>query len=269
MPGGPRSYLRVAFLLLAGVVLNLLLAWTSALVSKPRYDSVITGWVGEQAWARANISRQDATCLSIDGRSAVVRWQALYEFPAQQPRPADGWGDEFRDALGTAPFPGELRDQIDAIFWQPNVERVAAGWPFAALEYRLVRRTRYPVGHCGVGTWAELVEEHGRHGLRFTWGGWIIEGDLPLRVIWPGLVMNTLLHGTVLWLALFGPFAVRRLVRRWRDLCPSCNYPIGPSLVCTECGKPVPTSPWPDRSRHLTGRALRGGLLQPSRMSSV
>ncbi len=33
-----------------------------------------------------------------------------------------------------------------------------------------------------------------------------------------------------------GPFVLRRFLRVRRGLCPKCAYPIGESLVCTECG---------------------------------
>ena len=59
---------------------------------------------------------------------------------------------------------------------------------------------------------------------------------LPLRPIWPGFAVNTLLYATLLWLLIPGPFALRRFLRLRRGLCPKCAYPIGESSVCTECG---------------------------------
>ena len=62
-------------------------------------------------------------------------------------------------------------------------------------------------------------------------------GFVPLRPIWPGFAVNTLLYATVLWLLIPGPFALRRFVRVKRGLCPACAYPMAESDVCSECGK--------------------------------
>ena len=63
---------------------------------------------------------------------------------------------------------------------------------------------------------------------------------LPLRPIWPSFAVNTIFYATILWLLIPGPFALSRLVRRRRGLCPACAYPMGESPTCSECGKPLP-----------------------------
>ena len=63
---------------------------------------------------------------------------------------------------------------------------------------------------------------------------------LPLRPIWPGFVVNTLLYAVVLWLLSGGPFRLRRFIRVKRGRCPACAYPTGQSDACSECGKPLP-----------------------------
>ncbi len=69
--------------------------------------------------------------------------------------------------------------------------------------------------------------------------GWTSPG-LPLRPLWPGFLANTLLCATLLWLLIPGPFALRRLIRRERGLCPKCAYPMGESSICSECGNALP-----------------------------
>lgn len=64
---------------------------------------------------------------------------------------------------------------------------------------------------------------------------------LPLRPIWSGFLLNTLIYAVALWVLICGPFALRRFIRVRRGLCPCCRYPIGASPVCSECGKPLPT----------------------------
>jgi hypothetical protein len=63
--------------------------------------------------------------------------------------------------------------------------------------------------------------------------------QLPLRPIWPGFAINTLLYAGILWPLFAAPFALRRRRRIKRGLCPACAYPVGASEVCTECGAAV------------------------------
>ena len=63
---------------------------------------------------------------------------------------------------------------------------------------------------------------------------------VPLLPVWPGFLINTIFYAAVLWLP-FGPFAMRRLIRLKRGLCPKCAYPMGESSVCTECGRELAT----------------------------
>lgn len=62
---------------------------------------------------------------------------------------------------------------------------------------------------------------------------------LPLRPIWSGFIINTLFYGVIVWLVVLGPFVLRRFIRARRKLCRKCAYPIGTSMVCTECGDAV------------------------------
>jgi hypothetical protein len=62
---------------------------------------------------------------------------------------------------------------------------------------------------------------------------------LPTVPIWPGFAINTIFYAALLWVLLFAPGRVRRMIRRRRGLCPACAYPVGTSEVCTECGGPV------------------------------
>ena len=68
---------------------------------------------------------------------------------------------------------------------------------------------------------------------------------LPLRPIWPGFVLNTLIFGFAMWMAMMVGTLVRSAVRRGRGLCARCGYDLrgrGTAAeldVCPECGKPV------------------------------
>ncbi len=59
---------------------------------------------------------------------------------------------------------------------------------------------------------------------------------LPLNIIWPGFIANTLLYAMMFYSIFFMPFKLRYLFRTKRKQCTKCGYPIGQSEVCTECG---------------------------------
>ena len=61
---------------------------------------------------------------------------------------------------------------------------------------------------------------------------------LPLMPVWPGFTANTAFYAAILWLLIPGPFALRRLIRRRRGLCPACGYDLrhGEHEACPECG---------------------------------
>ncbi len=68
---------------------------------------------------------------------------------------------------------------------------------------------------------------------------------LPLRPLWPGFAVNAIFYAAILWLAIPGPFALRRLIRQRRrqrrGLCPACGYDLrhGEHEACPECGVTV------------------------------
>ena len=61
----------------------------------------------------------------------------------------------------------------------------------------------------------------------------------PSKPIWPGFAINTIFYAAILWVVFFAPGKVK--LRRRRNLCPACAYPVGASPVCTECGAAIPS----------------------------
>jgi hypothetical protein len=63
---------------------------------------------------------------------------------------------------------------------------------------------------------------------------------LPLKTIWPGFAINTILYAAVLWMLFAFPFVIRR-VRIKRGQCASCGYSLHESVSeeCSECGAAV------------------------------
>ncbi len=147
--------------------------------------------------------------------------------------------------------------RIDFVFTEGieyNVDlRVTSGWPLLAMNRPSWKRygigaPRYPLrrAYGGVGTLdvfeRALVTAVIRARQQVT--------STPRRVfatapIWPGFAINTLFYATVLWLLIAGLFMFRHVNRIRRGLCPACAYParpypVGESLVCSECGEALP-----------------------------
>ncbi len=62
--------------------------------------------------------------------------------------------------------------------------------------------------------------------------------EFPAHPIWPAFIANTFFYAGILWLLIPGPFALRRLIRRRRGLCPGCAYDLRHAQheACPECG---------------------------------
>jgi hypothetical protein len=68
--------------------------------------------------------------------------------------------------------------------------------------------------------------------------------ELPVHLVWSGVLLNPLLAGAMLWLLGVAPFLVAGYLRERRrfgaTLCAKCGYPQVPSGVCPECGTAGP-----------------------------
>jgi hypothetical protein len=108
----------------------------------------------------------------------------------------------------------------------------AAGWPLLAATSLSEARLKND------GVMLELTSQSGfvlRRAVPFEEGLHDFR-LLPLRPIWPGFAINSVVYATLLWVLRSAPFAMRRRWRIRRGLCPKCAYPMGRGEVCTECG---------------------------------
>jgi hypothetical protein len=115
----------------------------------------------------------------------------------------------------------------------------ARGWPFLAMYCSIE-----PIGVVGG------PEFPTRDGIKLSrvvsqMGGMEAPRALPVRPIWMGFLLNTALYALLTWLLVWLVlrlclFAIRGRVRLRKGLCPACAYPIGGSVICTECGRKLP-----------------------------
>ena len=228
-----RRLLIVAVFLLAGAVVNVMVAWGCAVTINVHgvesegarvFDEMM---FGVDRWSRPGAVL--VTCYRVRREARVYRKRGkadelLYDWTGfKVPTPEFKSGD------------------------RPSEKRAAngQGWPMLALwcetaffkngEVRGGIETGLPPFNTGLSSEpAPSVSP-----ARFPLATRLVTEPrvLPLRPIWPGFAINTLFYAVVLWLLIPGPFALRRLIRIRRGLCPACAYPRGESDVCSECGK--------------------------------
>ncbi len=111
------------------------------------------------------------------------------------------------------------------------VEQVG-GWPFRAwrAEYRVDGALAAP--RCIMC----LPDQRG------VWlGSWMEVTLYPYGPMFPGVISNTLIHGTTLYIVFRVTRHYGRRYRRWsrlaRGRCPNCAYDIRGQSACPECGR--------------------------------
>ena len=66
------------------------------------------------------------------------------------------------------------------------------------------------------------------------------QGRLPLRPLYSGFAINTILYAVILWVLVATPGVLSRKRRRGRGLCVACGYSLRGSAPqsekCSECG---------------------------------
>jgi len=94
-----------------------------------------------------------------------------------------------------------------------------SGWPVHALGYTSLNGTGTMPGGTNIGCLSTRA------------------GMLPLVPLWPGIVINAVFYGVLLWLAGLGFASIRRARRRRRGRCAWCGYELAGLEQCPECGK--------------------------------
>lgn len=159
---------------------------------------------------------------------------------------------------GAAPDPAPLQmpswsvpdlgyDEQQRAFWLLQMDD-AHGWPCLALRSRLrLAPLAASAGDClaelrfGVPVSTEQRAPNGYwrplppSASSMPWARWRF---LPLRPIWPGLVIDIVFWTGALWLSLLGVRTCRHWTRRRRGACPACGYVLRglDDDGCPECG---------------------------------
>ena len=196
-----RRLLNIAIVLLAGAVLNHLVASLFILLFATANDALPQSYhKSDTMWVAIQVSHTPLTdrvdYFGFDGSH-----HGILSFPDDELRAPPSW-----HRVG-------FLDTVDIGF------ELQVGWPLRSFWCANIRR-----GAKGV------LEVHGIP------APFAKSRVIPTRPIWPGFAVNTLFYAALLWF----PFVLRRFIRVKRGLCPACAYPMGESVVCSECGKTLP-----------------------------
>ncbi len=212
-----RRLLIVAVFLLAGAVVNVAVAWGCAqlmlggLTEQVLRDSDLSIWRAQMYVGWPNEPYNRAVGRSLGRRYEVM--SGRIDFPVTAGSPA-AW--------------------LKGIYKEWRI-----GWPLQCLE----RHTWLAFGK-NIPSDYEFASRQVEKGLvllpEYGFFGRLPQRRLPVEPVWAALIFNTVFYAIALWLLICGPFALRRLIRVRRGLCPACAYPCGESDVCSECGKAMP-----------------------------
>jgi hypothetical protein len=199
----PTNPPRIAFLLAqcgaAGVLLNVLLAWTLAILPPPTAPSAMVPTGGNQS------------PMEVLGRPAArpfhsPKWLWAHPRAARfDGRDAEDFDQEGRGMFEVKRLGMRIHHQTD--FWagEPvqTITQHSYGWPALALE----RWKTY------------LIEERSAGGLKLT-------ARVGGRVCFSGLMINAVCYGNVFYVLWTGPAAYRSRIRRRRGQCTHCGYDL-------------------------------------------
>ena len=212
--GVMRIARRVALCLMIGSAITVALAWIVAVTLPPaigaysRPSGIGEGWsywVGRTSGS-LNVHRIPA--------HFELKEPLRSDYLAVRRREVPSWS-----AVHTAPPAAGTGMIVES----------AHGWPALALrmEIELVASAG---ANPGTHSPNALVVPVSSHGERIR---------LPLRPIWSGFVIDSLIYGAVAFAILFGPGALLRAARRRRGQCLRCGYDLrgtADSGTCPECG---------------------------------
>jgi hypothetical protein len=195
-----RLAFKLLLFLLAGAIIDVAVAWGSALWSTNSYG---TKGFQTRVLQLDDLHRFDPDAMQLLGSSSRIA------------------------AVGSLPSSRcAVLEQIFAV----NIDRhsfvsitMDVGWPCHGLA----------------GESWEISYGSNSLGVRHSNFITVCKRRFPVRPLWPGFAINTIFYAAILWMMFALPIAVRRRRRIKRGLCAACGYPIGSRPTCSECGAAI------------------------------
>ena len=210
---------RFLLLLVLGLLINGLVVGLLSVTVNPHFGGSI-GATGPGAIGHQTVNVQQAV-----GTFAMTREHA----------------QAFRGQTGTTPAsltPGWIPDleRPDIDFENIFEQHEARGWPLPSFRCRTVLVVR-PIG--GAAPTVEPLRGGIELPLQWDSAGRQRPRFLPVRPIWPGLVINTVFWAAVAALLLAVAQRLRAARRFERGRCPRCGYVLHHDYrrACPECGR--------------------------------
>jgi hypothetical protein len=243
-----RHLITILILLLAGALVNIAVAW--GIAWKTDWTFLPGLWQAGEGllWPR-DVPTHWPDMANVHRRAKGFGVRVLMYGAGRPPSP---WERDPRTKEERERMVEELREYKGADREEFGIWIYHAGWPMVGLGWESWREV---LRHGGGGRSqrpgpSATVRTEG-HPPRSNWWVWGIPvqmstskqamlNHLPIRPLWPGFAVNTLLYAAILWLLIPGLFSLRRFLRLKRGLCPACAYPMAGPATCTECGKPLP-----------------------------
>ncbi len=210
-----RWKFRILICLVLGAVTTVGVAWTLAL-AMPYLDWGASRLLHDGTERPRWVVRTARDLGALDIRAGAVAGLTWTE--GIDERPVPGWSRAVHPPT------------TDEVEGATLLIEKARGWPMLSL-YRRETNTRAsaPDWRTELGWEIELLRRFTKDPHSRT---------VPLAVIWPGFLINTLLYGALSFGLLFGLGAARRGLRKKRGRCPMCAYDLRGDLDagCPECG---------------------------------
>ncbi len=225
-----RRLLIVAVFLLAGAVVNVAVAWVCAIGIDGTQGEPARGlvMVASESWQVTKLTRPGATVIISVRNKGLPQHREIHAGPSPD-QLIPPWADQL--VTPTQIFRSTEAPAGSRVFEFRILD--ARGWPMRSLWFESM--SQFGEGQ----TQTNPTPLPAQGALKISSAPPTVASPrvLPLRSIRRGFAVNTLFYAALLWLP-FAPFALRRLIRQRRGLCPACAYDLrhAEHKACPECG---------------------------------